>query len=464
MKQKQLLLLLASCVLAMPTMGDTVRLTTATPVGESVEITVGASSQPKLVWADGSETVVSAAGQPEEVTIKSASFSIECEGSLRALYVPHAAVTDIDLSDAPGLEVLHCPHNQLVKLDLAGVPALTDLDVQDNGLKDLNLTGKANALETLNCAYNELTMMRLGAKPSLTTLICAGNRLKTLSVGNYPALRTVWCQDNELTSLILPRHENFHTLYAFNNALSSLTLVAPALTSLRVDHNGLTNLDLSQATRLEEVDVDHNQLSLITMAASDETAFSRFYAHENELSYNSFPTVDHLTYYALLPQSPYDLGIAPAVGEEFKITTPFVQNAQGDATIFTLNWFDASTGEPLVEDTDFSSRLKGTYTFLKAFPDGVYAEVTTRRYPDLTIRTAKMPVGTPSVGIDAPTLAGSLTVSDGMLSLKLASAARVRIVSPSGAVWLDKELPTGAYSWNLDGGVYLVNGAKVLVP
>ena len=181
------------------------RLTTATPVGETVEIAINGSLQPKLVWEDGSETVVSSTGQLESVEVKSATFSVESGGSLIALYAPDAALTAIDLSEAPDLEVLNCPNNQLTELDLTGVTALKDLDVQGNALKEMNLTGKVNFLETLNCAYNELTALRLGAKPSLTTLICAGNQLKTLSLGNYPALRTVWCQDNGLTSLILPR-------------------------------------------------------------------------------------------------------------------------------------------------------------------------------------------------------------------------------------------------------------------
>lgn len=448
----------------MPAVSDTVRLTTATPVGETVEIAINGSLQPKLVWEDGSETVVSSTGQLESVEVKSATFSVESGGSLIALYAPDAALTAIDLSEAPDLEVLNCPNNQLTELDLTSVTALKDLDVQGNALKEMNLTGKVNFLETLNCAYNELTALRLGAKPSLTTLICAGNQLKTLSLGNYPALRTVWCQDNGLTSLILPRHENFRTLYAYNNALKNVILAAPALTTLMVDHNQLDELDLSNAAQLAEVDVDHNRLSLITMTESSAETFTRFYAHENALSYNSFPTPDHLTAYALQPQSPYEMGIAPEVNEEFKISSHFVQNAQGEGTIFTLNWFDAQTGEPLVEDSDFSSKIKGTYTFLKGFPDGVYAEVTTRLYPDVTIRTAKMPVGTPSVGIDAPTLAGSLTVSEGTLTLKLASASRVRIVSPSGAVLVDKELPAGTRSWSLGSGVYLVNGTKVLIP
>ena len=467
-KQKQLSVLLACGLLTLPAMGDTIRLTTAAPVGTTVEIALNSAAAAKVVWADESETPLDPSGGLTRLEIKSAEFSLTSDGPLTTLFLPSASLTAIDLADAPNLTALNCPNNSLTELDLADADALTTLDVQGNALESLSLSGAVPALTSLNCAYNRLTSLTVGSKPDLTTLICAGNPLQQLSLGSCRALRTVWCQDCDLTRITLPGGGSLHTLYAFNNALTSLSLNAPQLSRLMADYNSLATLDLSAAEQLAEVDADHNALSRIMLAPAATATLTRYYVQNNNLGFNSFPTVSSsLTAYALAPQSAYDMATGDAkVGEEYAVGTHFEENAQGRRVSYDLSWINASTGQPLERNTDYSNRVKGTYTFLKAFPDSVYAEVTAGSYPDVTVRTLPVRVtdGT-DVGISATDAdAPQIRTADGMLYVTLPARQRVRIVTTGGAVMADKILPAGTHSFALEHGVYLVGRTKVLIP
>ncbi len=442
---------------------DTIGFTTGLSAGEKISIALNGGIQADVVWADGSKTTITSTGLPTEVELKSVTFSIESESTLTSLYIPNAGLTAIDLSDAGKLEALVCPNNQLTTIDLTDVPNLKDLDVQGNQLTSLTLSGKCNGLVSLNCAYNRLTTLRPGTKPQLTTLICAGNQLTSLTLTSIPSIQTLWCQDNQLTTLSLSSNSQIRSIYAFNNQLSNFTAVRSGLARLWLDQNQLTALDLSDASALEEVIVDHNQLTTMTWAAANEKTLKSFYAHENALSFRSLPSVTNLTAYAIMPQNPYALDAELVVNERVKVGTPFVQNAYGQGTLYALNWCDAETGKALEEGVDVDTYIKGTYTFLKEFPNGVYAEVTSDKYPDVTLRTVPLVVST-TTGITQVTDGFNVTASAGTLNVKADAPARVQVFGINGAKIIDRSVGAGNYSWKLDRGVYLVNGTKILIP
>lgn len=469
MRQKRLIALCLGCLLPGATWADSVTFTTAYPVGETVTIGAGCESGvPSVTWQDGTTEALPATGTPSEIRLKSQTFTINAgEGRLTSLYAPNAGLTALDLTDAPHLEALVCPHNQLERLNLNSAERLTTLDVQGNAIQSLAIQRTCDELTTLNCAYNQLSTLPLGNKPKLTTLICAGNALSTLTLTNLPKLTTLWCQDNALKRLNLSPTTSLEQLYAFNNELTLISGVPATLTELWVDRNALTELDLRAAKGLKEIAIDHNSLHLVEMSSENSNSLSYFYGHNNALSFNSFPTLRRLDGYAVAPQEPFDLGITPVVGNEVDINDYFVRNAWGQATGYGVNnnfvWYDAASGTPLTEGEDYERRATGCFTFLKDFPQGVYATAYSSQYPE-PIRTATAAVV--PVGINDIQASNSLSVrtATGLLTVESAAPVHVKVVNAEGRIIIDAPAVSGTTSWPLTKGVYIVNGHKVLVP
>lgn len=449
-------------------MADSFELTTAKATGETMTIAVGCES-PRLTvtWADGSTETLTTAGLPLEIQLKSTTFSISSTGSILSLYAPDAELTAIAFTDMGNLQQLVVPNNQLASIDLSGLSALEVLDVQNNNLTSLTMTRYCSDLVSLNCAYNQLTTLTVGSKSALTTLICAGNSLSTLTLSTLPNLQTLWCQDNSLTRLSLSSNSSLRKLYAFNNQLSSITSVPASLTEIWVDQNALTTLDLEPAVGLKEIIVDHNQLSLIEMSSDNSSTLDYFYAHGNALSFNSFPTVSNLTAYAVSPQEPFDLGVTPVIGEEINISAYFYSNAWGSTTgaltTSHFTWHDASTDEALTEGEDYTRRTSGCYTFLKAFPGGVYAIAESTRYPE-PIQTATINVVTTGIGGITSAAGLDISTSAGTLTVESQSPVQVKVFNAAGILMVNTQATAGTHSWTLARGVYIVNGEKVFVP
>ncbi len=449
-------------------MADSFELTTAKAAGETITMAIGcAKPSLTITWEDGSTKSVTTKGLPIDIELQSSTFSVSSTGDILYIYAPDAELTSISLDDMTNLQQLIVPNNQLTSLSLNTLDALEVLDVQNNSLTTLTTVRYCTNLVSLNCAYNQLSALSVGSQSYLTTLICAGNQLTNLTLTTAPNLETLWCQDNSLTRLSLANNTALRKLYAFNNSLTSVTVPA-SLTEIWVDQNALTELDLESATGLKEIVVDHNQLNLIEMSSSNSSTLKYFYAHENALSFNSFPTVSSLTDYALSPQDPFDLGISPEVGVEFNIRDYFYQNAWGRTTgAFSSNrftWYDASTDEALEKDVDYSAGTTGRFTFLKAFPQGVYGTATTSLYDD-PIQTATVTVVTPTGISDVTTDNGlCISTSSRTLTVESPSATQIKVYNTAGSLMVNSNISAGTHSWTLPQGVYIVNGKKVLVP
>ena len=155
-------------------------------------------------WADGG-VAVDAAHFPDETfrTWVSENCDTNADGSLSAGEI--ASVTRIDVGvyndDQRGeitslkgieyftaLESLDCAKNQLTALDVSRNTALTQLYCQDNQLTALDVS-RNTALTDLLCDGNQLTALDISHNPDLEMLLCHVNDLRVLDISGNAQLK-----------------------------------------------------------------------------------------------------------------------------------------------------------------------------------------------------------------------------------------------------------------------------------
>jgi len=93
---------------------------------------------------------------------------------------------------------------------------IIDFDLKDKNLKGyLDLSDFVN-LESLNCAYNRLTKIKLSGCPKLKFVYCHSNALSDLSLINCPEIVEFCCADNYLNRLDFLKNLNSKRLELLN--------------------------------------------------------------------------------------------------------------------------------------------------------------------------------------------------------------------------------------------------------
>ena len=177
--------------------------------------------------------------------------------NLDTLICEHNLLTEVDVSENPGLLYLACGWNfDLANLDVSkntslkhlscGSHILTELDVSHNtaltylkcasiGHSKIDVT-KNILLETFVCYMNQFTSLDISKNKSLKYFDCAANQLETVDISMNPALKTLRCSSNMLTSLDVSKN--------------------PKLTDIDCGSNKLTMLDVSQNKVLRELNIN----------------------------------------------------------------------------------------------------------------------------------------------------------------------------------------------------------------
>ena len=163
-------------------------------------------------------------------------------------------LTELDVSSVTDLDTLGCANNRLTALDVSSLVNLVVLECSNNKLTALDVS-KLTKMKDLHCAFNDLeSLPGLSDLTNLTNLMCAYNpRLSSLEgLGSLTKLRNIDCGNTALTDL---------------PGLDNLT----SLKGLHVDNTGLTALDVSKLTKLEQLSVEYT-LGLTTLDLTGLTA------------------------------------------------------------------------------------------------------------------------------------------------------------------------------------------------
>ena len=138
------------------------------------------------------------------------------------------------------------------------------------------------ALQSIICAYNQLSNLDVTADAGLSQFWCENNQLSALDVSQNTALGSFWCSNNQLTTLDITQNTNLFEIACEKNKLSNLNVSNN--TNLRYFYcqkNQLTDLDVSQNTALIELKCNDNQLTSLNVKNGNNTAIIDFDARNN---------------------------------------------------------------------------------------------------------------------------------------------------------------------------------------
>jgi len=451
---------------------DTVGMRTQLAIGQTMNIAVNNGVKAVLDWGNGNTSEMTFTGLLQEIPVQGDSLQIKTSSPIISFCCSDNQIVTLNLSQARSLEALDCNDNALKRLDLYQNRNLISLNCQRNTIEYLRVK-YCTRLQILNCAQNPLKELDLGKNlVKLSTLICAENQLSALDVSSFPKLEQLWCNDNLLESLSLSKNTELKSLYAFGNRLSNLEIDNLSnLTALYVNDNDLSTMELSNLLQLKTISIDHNHLGKVGLSIKMKNNLKHFYANDNLLAYNSFPTVystagggkDILEKYNVAPQNAVSVVPAISVGEQLNLSALINKNGWGTTVVHTVTWKYAEGNTDLEEGIDFNVSKKGVYTFLRPLGD-VYAEITAPTYPGLTLCTTPVKVMADATAIqNAAESTFRITSQPGMLVVSTDIPVQLNVIALDGRTILSQALSAGTHYRSLPAGIYIVNGRRVLI-
>ena len=181
-------------------------------------------------------------------------------GALKSLKIEQAGtVKNIELTRLPDLKALTLKNaTPLVSLDITKLTELTELEL--SGAKDLTTIdlSKNTKLETLDIRGTKLASLDLSKHTAMKYTWVYENQLSTIKLS--PSTLSLWGYGNRLTSLDVSMATGLYSIDARDNALTTLTLATDKTKyhELKLSGNGLTNLDLQNATELKTLEIGKN--------------------------------------------------------------------------------------------------------------------------------------------------------------------------------------------------------------
>ena len=290
------------------------------------------------------------------------------------------------------------------------------------------------------------------ADGDVTAIVCPASGITAITgLASLTKLQVLWLPDNALTELDLSKQRQLNNLVVSGNALESLTLASDELRHVWVNDNQLSGtLDLSTAKGLITLAADNNDYSLIKLNASSASkkTLTDFYAHNNALWFNSFPTIyntsteKYSVAAVVAPQRPFHAFDYKLLNEAYDSSDLFRYNAWNAALSEELT-FIAADGHELVSGEDFS-KSSYTYKFLKENRE-VVIKGSSRYYPDVVLTTRPVSFVADATGIETtnPLKEGSLQGNIYDLQGRCISSSALG-VSPKSS------------------GLYIHNGRKIL--
>lgn len=284
--------------------------------------------------------------------------------------VDGAQVKTIDVTQATALQELTCNTNKLTGLNLSQNTKLTELTCNNNPITSLDLTANTE-LTTMDATNMKLAEIDLSHNTKLTTLKLNNNKLESIDLSQNKALVNLYILNNKLTQIDLSQNKALSYASLNNNLLTSLDVTAcESLGTLFCMGNRLTELKADNVTK--SVNCSKNNFTLATLPALPCKTYT--YAPQNALQ------------------------IMKRIWQGEKIDLSAQDNLTGLTTEAQKTTFVWKTGDTeLQAGTDYTME-NDVFTFLKAFDEPVYCEMTTEAFPKFsgtnTFKTAQTTIET----------------------------------------------------------------------
>lgn len=182
----------------------------------------------------------------------------------------NTAVTTLDTSTFPLLEILNISSSKVATIDLSHNPRLRKLTVISSALTALDVAYN-NELEYLACpGLQKLTntTLILENHPKLTYLDAYNSKLTLLNISGCPELKYLYCHNNALTELYVSKSPKLEEIHMENNSIREIDLSKNIeLTIFNCASNQLTSLDMQACMKLYDFTFSSNPLSSLNLGS-----------------------------------------------------------------------------------------------------------------------------------------------------------------------------------------------------
>lgn len=373
-------------------------------------------------------------------------------------------ISEVELTDCPQLKRLTLKYQQLSSIDLSKASNLEELYLDGNEKLELvNLTG-LRALRWLNVSnLPKLKTLDLAQTPGLTHLLAYNTQCANLPVEICPNLEVLDLTNTGSSQLNVADLTQLQRLLLTNNKLEKVeTAKLTALTELQADKNQLTELVL-HAPNLETLNVTSNLLTELDLSQS--TRITTLYCSANKLSLDKLPTlaIDGPAY-VYAPQAPMNWSKA-SYSTDDAIDLSHLTQLQGVlagpiASVYAC--FDAKSKTQLQEGSDYKVLREGVFQILAPHADGVFFTITTPAFPafsgDKAYQTEPIVI-TQGTGVCSPIVSEHpLEIVSGSEGISLAAqeALPYALYDLSGVCHYQGTLQAGRTDLPLASGSYLL--------
>ncbi|GLQ71996.1 leucine-rich repeat domain-containing protein [Vibrio penaeicida] len=199
---------------------------------------------------------------------KLTQIDLSKQTKLESLGLQDNALISLDVSNNTELTSLNVASNPLTSIDISQNNALTGLNINNSGNANIDFS-HLSELTSLSAASKNLSSFNVNNHIKLTSLDLSDNPLTSIDLSAIiPQLRALKLNNTPLSSLDVSGASNLYQLHASTGQLSSLTLPneKSVLSDLRVSFNTLSDLPVAQYPRLWSIYAAGNQLTGVNIS------------------------------------------------------------------------------------------------------------------------------------------------------------------------------------------------------
>ncbi len=204
--------------------------------------------------------------------------------ALETLYCNDNQLESLDVSGCSALEILECTNNQISTLDVSGCLVLYELNCDP----DVVVTGRGEKQETEVTKLQEIIAGQIGQGAQVSEDLDSkqykwnqqGRLVEInweemglqgeLDLSAFTALQTLQCAANQLTGICVEGCSELQVLNCTNNKIGSLDISdCPALVRLSCSGNSLESLDVSGCLELQELYCTDNLLESLDISQNE---------------------------------------------------------------------------------------------------------------------------------------------------------------------------------------------------
>lgn len=261
--------------------GDYITITVPAGVAQQYFLAKSADdNEISIDWGNGDKVPVDVRTTPTVVQGTTSGTKVTIYG----------AVICADFSSYPQANL----DNKITAVDVSHNNHLHWLSTYMNSIQTLNISNLIN-LDTLDCAYSELSELDVTKNTKLICLRANGNSFEQIDLKNAPELQYLEINNNSLDDLDLSKNNKLVTIIASTNSLTSIDVAnMPDLEVLRVGANVLSTLNVDANAKLRELDASNN--SLTTLSLANNKTLSRLMVNGNKLTGLDLTGLNNLSY------------------------------------------------------------------------------------------------------------------------------------------------------------------------